>query len=418
MKNKDKLRYGQKAALLTVCISAGLSILKAVFGILSGALVLLTDALESATDIVTGLCAYLGLRIAEKKPDKRFQYGYYKAESLASLLIGGLIIYAAVLFAFKGYERIFLLPEISFVGVTMGVAVLSGIMAFVMFKYLGKTGRSINSGSLIASSKDRLKDVFASLIVLVGILFTYLKIPYGEGIITIFVSLLILKIGLGTLKDSIFALMDVSPSKTIEKQIVQILKDNRGALHFEKLRLRKSGPYIFGEAHILVRKTANVQRAHDVSDEIEALIKKRIPEIESFTIHIEPFRSASVKLLIPVSDKNHMSSKVNGHFARARYYLFVQIQERRIKSHYLKDNLSAKKDVRAGLSAAKEVLKENIDAVVLKRVGEISFHTLRDNLIDIYLTKGDTAKDIVDNFMQGRLRLVTEPTHSSDKGGG
>ncbi len=415
MRGSGKLKDGQHAALITMAVSAALALLKAVFGILSGALVLLTDALDSATDIVTSLAAYLGLKIAGRKPDERFNYGYYKAESLASLLISLLIIYAAVVFLVKGYGRIFILPEISYVKTTVAVAALSGVVAFIMHKYLKKKGELTNSQSLITSSKDRLKDVLASAAVLIGIIFTYLRIDYVEGIATMVISLLILRMGIGTIKDSVLTLMDVSPSRETEKEVVKILKQSNGLLSFEKLRLRKAGPFIFGEANIKVRKTANVQRAHHVSDEIEALIKHKIPEIESFTIHIEPYRSSCFKLLVPVSDKKGLDSGVDGHFGRARYYLFARVKDGRIESYYIRDNPFIRKDVRAGLSASKEVLKENMDAVLLQKIGEVSFHMLRDSLIEIYISKGDTARAAIENYISGRLKMLKEPTHPSDK---
>jgi predicted Fe-Mo cluster-binding NifX family protein len=66
------------------------------------------------------------------------------------------------------------------------------------------------------------------------------------------------------------------------------------------------------------------------------------------------------------------------------------------------------------LAAAKEILKEKVNVVITKEIGEISFHALRDNLIDIYLTKGENVKRAINNFLNERLKKLEKATHLSD----
>ena len=52
-----------------------------IIGFLSGSIVLISDAVHSVSDILSIVTSWLGLKIAQKKPDERFAYGYYKAEN-------------------------------------------------------------------------------------------------------------------------------------------------------------------------------------------------------------------------------------------------------------------------------------------------------------------------------------------------
>ncbi|RLE38000.1 hypothetical protein DRJ17_05230 [Candidatus Woesearchaeota archaeon] len=413
---KDKsLKEGQKAALVSIIVSFLLAVAKAVVGFMSGALVLLADALDSASDVLSSVIAYLGLGIAKRKPDERFPYGYYKAENLASLIISLLIMLTAGFFGYKGYLRIFNPTEISYPFITIGVAILGGVVAFIMSNYLIKKGNNINSQSLIASGKDRLKDIFTSVLVFVAILLSYLKIPYVEGIITIVIAVFILKIGLEIIRDSVFALMDVSPSKNIEKKVEAVLKKTAGAKHFHDLKLRKAGPFIFGEVKVCIRKSLDVSRAHSVAEQIENEIKKKVPNVDSITIHIEPYKSKVQNVLIPVKEDKGLDSKVVGHFGRAPYFLIVKIKNKKIQSYRIIRNKFISKKIRAGLAVAKAMADEDIDVVILQRIGEISFHTLRDKFIEVYITKGKTAKEVIDYFTNDRLKLLIRPTHTSEK---
>jgi len=93
---------------------------------------------------------------------------------------------------------------------------------------------------LIATSQEKLTDVFSSIVVLISILATFYRIPYIEGLFTILFSLLVLKSGIFLIKDSTFALMDVSPGKEIEEKVRKIISSIAGVEEFKDLKLRKA----------------------------------------------------------------------------------------------------------------------------------------------------------------------------------
>lgn len=410
MKDHKELKEGQKAALLSMLVSFVLAVLKATVGFYSGAVVLITDALDSATDIITSFAAYFGLKLSGKKPTEKFPYGFYKAENLASLIISGFIIYAAIILLIKGYYRLFLIPSLSYPIITLATAVISGIIALGISIYLKRKGKKINSDSLIANSRDRLKDFFVSIVIFAAILCTYYNIRYVEGITTMLISLFILKIGLETVKDAAFALMDVSPSKEIEKKVSTALASIPGMESYSDLKLRKAGPYIFGEVNIKIRKFIKVERAHEIADRIEQKIKNKIKQVESFTIHIEPFKAEKQKIAIPVKDNKGLASRVDSQLARANYFIFVTADKKKILQHYVKNNPYKEKKIRAGMSVTSFLLNEKIDALVTQETGKITFHTLRDNMIDIYKTQGKSAEEVGELFIAGKLKRLTKPT--------
>ncbi len=408
----ELLRKGERTALLSSLISFVLAVLKAVVGFLSGSVVLMADALESAADIASGLASFFGLRIAQKKPDEKFPYGYYKAENIASLFIGILIIYAAINLLIVSYHRLFTISEIGYGYIPLIVVAVSAITSLLTSIYLKKKGNQLKIQSLIANSKDRLKDFFVSIIIFIVIALR--NIPYIEGILSILISLVVLRMGILTAKDAIFALMDVSPSKELENKIKKIINSISGVEDAKHIRLRSSGPFIFGECHVKIRKHVNVNRAHEIADKIEEKIKKNVKQIESFTIHIEPFKSPKQKIVIPIKQNNGLDSAVIDHFGRADNFIFVNIDGKKIKSFYVNKNPFKEKKVRAGLSAVNFVIKEKVNLLITQQMGDISFHTLRDNLVDIYKTKGKTVKNVLENLIKNKLEKLEKPTRRKE----
>ena len=55
-------------------------------------------------------------------------------------------------------------------------------------------------------------------------------------------------------------------------------------------------------------------------------------------------------------------------------------------------------------------MQEKIDVIITKEMGPISFHTLRDNIVDIHMGIDGNVKDIVTKFSKEELKLLIEPT--------
>lgn len=410
MTKQEKLKKGQKVAEKALFLEGALTVAKVVIGFLSGSTVLISDALHSASDISSILTTWFGLKIAQKKADEHFPYGYFKAENLGTAVVSGLILYAAGHMFIQGYQLLFSFSSVRVPLLALGISLLDALVLFFFGNYEIKVGKRINAQSLIAMGKENKTHLFSSMAVSGGILAAFYQIPYFEGIITISISCLILRIGLVTAKNSVFALMDVSPGKKIEEKVRKAIESVPGIEDFFDLRLRKSGPFYFGETKVGVRKFIDVRRAHEIADSIEEQIKKKIPQVDSFTVHIEPFQSDFRHLVIPLEQKNGLDSKVASQFGRAPYFLFINLKNEKIKGHYFLKNPYQKQKVRAGLAAAKLVAGQKSDILITQEVGEVAFYTLRDNLFDIYQTEEKTAKAVIDQFAKKKLRLLSQAT--------
>ncbi len=408
----SKLKQGEKTAGFSTISIILLASAEALIGFLSGNIILITDALHNVTDSMASFASWFGLRISQKKASEKFPYGYYKAESLATLFVSIFILYAAFELLTEGYSKLFVVSEIAMPLEALSIALVSAVVSYFLAKYMKKAGKIVNSQSLIANAQERMTHVFSSAIIFVAILLTFYKVPYVEGIVTILFSLVIFKVGIFTSKDSVFALMDVSPSKDIEDRVKGIVDSIAGVEESENLRLRKAGPFVFGEVNVKIRKYVDVKRAHEIADNIENKIKEGVGEVDSFTIHIEPYEAKEQKLTIPIKQDRRLDSEVMDNFGRANYFIFVTIDKDKgnVKSTYVKENPHKKELVRAGFAATEFIVKEKIDVLITKEMGAISFHTLRDHLVDAYKAEGKTVEAVVDNFVKNKLKRLTKPT--------
>lgn len=411
---KEKLREGQKVAGIAIYLEGTLAVAKIVIGLLSGSVVLMSDAVHSASDMISVATSWIGLKIAQKKPDKKFPFGYYKAENLGAAFISFLILFAAWEMLTRGYASLFSFSSIKVPYLALAISFSDAIILFFFGRYEIKIGEKVGARSLISMGKENKTHIFSSMAVFFGILAAWYKIPYFEGIITMGIAFLIFKIGFTTAKDSIFALMDVSPDKEIEKKVTQAIMSVPGIEDFYGLRLREAGPFIFGETKVGIRKFVDIDRAHEISRKVEEEVEKRVPQIDSFTIHVEPFKTNFCHLVIPLKEKKGLSSSLSKNFGRASYFLFVNLKNKQIKGYYFLKNPYKDKKVRAGLAASKMIAEQKSDTLLIDQVGEISFYALRDNLIDIYRVETKTAKEAIALFNKRKLIKLKKPTKEKD----
>ncbi len=405
----EQLKKAERATLISTLVIVVLTILKGVVGFIFNSIVLLADAVHSFTDIITSLASWSGIKIAQRKPDEKFPYGYYKAENLAAFFISLFLIYLSFEFFVEGFNALFEISSLKNLPATLFAAATSVFVSYFLSKYLISVGKNTNSLSLIASGKEKGTDVITSLIVLVAIISSYFSIPYVEGAVTILISFFVLKEGLVSVKDTLFSLMDASPGKEVEMKIIRAISSVDGVEGFGNLKLRRAGPFIFGEVDVVVRKQLTVDVSQKISRKIEELAKKQINNLHSLSIKFETYVPETLVIAIPVKEKSP-NPEIAAHLGRAKYFLFVEISNKEvIKQEFLK-NRYIKEKVRAGLKATRLILKKRADVVLTKQIGEISFNALKNHLVAIYLVGSKKAKSAINDFLGNKLNELERPT--------
>ena len=409
----ESLKQGQRIAFIASFVTLLLAVVKAAVGYLFDSKVLVADAFHSGADLLAIFASGFGLWVASRQKTERFPYGLYKVETLVTLIIGALITWAGIKMLTDGYHKLFDIASVKeFPILPVSVSILSIITAFILAGKEKKIGKLINSQSLIANASESFLDIFTSFVVLAGILLAYLRIPYIEGSIIILISLLIFKLGLENIWTSLLILLDANLDAELQSDIEQDINRIYGVKGVGKVMIRQAGPVKMVECKIATSPSLSLYKAHALADKVEDHITNNFKHIESVFIHVEPSREIFVSAIVPVQDINGLDSKVHGHFGRAPYFVILKIADENveIEDFYYNEFLGEKKHV--GVKVLKAVIKHKLDLLFTSRIGEISFHMLRDNFVDIYKTdEGLSVKDIIKKYRNQEIEQITEPTH-------
>jgi cation diffusion facilitator family transporter len=271
--------------------------------LLTGSVALYSDALESIVNVATAVTTFLAVRLSAMPPDAGHPFGHQKVEYLSAVLIGVLIVVAALSILREAYYA-FLDPKpleapVEGLAVNGLASLINGAWCYALFRF----GKAWGSPALTADAEHLLTDVITSIGVLIGV---GLVVLTGwlvlDRALAALVALNILWAGWRVMRRSIGGLMDEAPPETVVSRIRELIsKEAAGALEAHDLRTRRAGRTTFIQFHLVVPGHVTVAEAHDISDRIEAALKKDIPGA-AITIHVEPENKAKHKQGVPVLD--------------------------------------------------------------------------------------------------------------------
>jgi len=384
-----------------------MTLLKGLVGLLSGSIALTADAIHSLSDVASSLAVLIGLRIAQRKPDEKFSYGYYKAESIASLVVAGMIFFAGVEILYGSYNHLLHPTKLKLTSLAILISLVSALVSYALMVYKRSVGRKISSPALLADARHSIVDVYASLLVFLGIASAQLGSPSLEAVAGMVISILIIKTSFTLGWDSLLVLMDAWTHPEMAEKLRKIIRNSEGVVDVKNLRLRRSGPFIFGEAVVKMSPTASVAKAHEQTELIEKEIKKKIREIDSFIIHIEPGKKSVQRVAVPIRGKsNGIDARVSFHFGRAPYFLFADVEKGEIKRWEVKENPARALTKKIGMRAAHFLLENKVNILVAPEVGEGAFYALREHFVEIYKLKGSTAREAIWNLLTEKLKKM------------
>ena len=273
---------GKKIFWVTL-LNATITIVEIVGGLLSGSLALLSDAMHNLSDTVAIALAYVANRIAQKPKDAHRTYGYKRAEILSALLNSAALLAISAMLIIEAVRR-FRNPHPIDGGLMMTVA-LVGLLAnlFSVFLLERDSHRNLN---IKASYLHLLGDTVSSVGVLVGGLAIWKwGIVWIDPIITIGISLYILRAAWGVVKTTVDILMQAAAPLDYEaiRRDIEGVKGVQNIHHVHSWRSNENTVYFEGHLDL---EDMNLSQADIVRGEIEKILTERY-QISHITLQTE-----------------------------------------------------------------------------------------------------------------------------------
>lgn len=291
----------QRNTIVGLIASILLAVVKLVAGLLGQSSALVADAVESLADTLGSILVWQALRVASKPPDSSHPYGYGKAEAVAALAVGGLLVAAAILIVGEAFHEI-MIPHAPPAPWTLIVLVTVIAVKELLFRFVMKGADEFQSDAARADAWHHRSDAITSTAALVGVSVAiwgpvYFQRPefvLADEVAAILASGIILITAVRMIRPALFELLDAT-SHEMADQVGRVAMSVEGVRHVEKVFVRKSGSGFHVDMHLQVDPNLTVYVGHAIAGKVKAMIKSEVAAVTAVLIHIEPAESPTTE---------------------------------------------------------------------------------------------------------------------------
>lgn len=287
----------RKVTLVGSVINLLLLAFKFVAGIIGHSAAMIADAVHSLSDFISDIKVLVFVHISGKPEDESHAYGHGKFETMATLIIGVILLAVGVGIFVNGASSIIdnfkgNIPS-SPSKVALIAAVISIVLKELLYRYTVRVGQKLNSQAVVANAWHHRSDAYSSLGTLLGI---GGAIFLGEGwqvldpLAAVIVSLFIVRVAFQLVKPCVDDLLERSLPAETEQRIKDIILSfpEIGSPHH--LRTRRIGNNIAIEVHIRMDGNISLNEAHRLTTNVENRLKEEFGEGTHIGIHMEPIK--------------------------------------------------------------------------------------------------------------------------------
>ena len=278
-----------RASYVGAAINVFQTLIKIGFGILGQSAALIADGIHSLSDLLSDLLVIIAVRLGSREADYEHPYGHRRFETIATVILGISLIAIGGAITWAVMNRMAHPEHLPVPNpITLGIAAVSILVNEWLYHYTKRIARQTRSKLLMANAWHQRSDAISSLVVLFGIGAVMLGYPLADAIAAIVVALMVAKIGLNLVLESIKELVDTSLPPKLIAEIRTAIMGIDGVEGIHLLRTRHMGEDALIDAHIVVDPRITVSEGHSIGDTVRDELISRFDDVMDVLVHIDP----------------------------------------------------------------------------------------------------------------------------------
>ncbi len=290
-----------KRSLVALGLTA---VLQLVVVAVSGSVGLLADTVHNFADASTAIPLWLAFWVSRKAANRRYTYGYGRAEDLAGIFVVLMIATSSAVAGFVSVRRLIFPEEIHALGWVAAAGVIGFIGNELVAQYRIGVGQRIGSAALVADGYHARTDGLTSLAVVVGAAGVWLGFPQADPLVGIGITLAILLILKDAARQIWYRLMDaVDPA--ILQRVEAAARGADGVQDISELRVRWIGHNLHAEVLIAADPALALAAAHQVAERARHEMLHAVPKLAGVTVHVDPASQGDVDAHAELAHHDH-----------------------------------------------------------------------------------------------------------------
>lgn len=298
MEKTSRERQIYKVTIIGSIANFVLLVFKFVAGVLGKSSAMIADAVHSLSDFVTDIIVLVFVKVSAKPQDAGHDYGHGKYETLATAIIGLVLLMVGTGIFWSGLSKILAVSRGEEIGrpdlIALIAAVVSIVVKEILYRYSVIVGRRVQSQAVVANAWHHRSDAFSSIGTALGIagaIFLGKDWHILDPIAAVVVSVFIVKVSIQLLIPCMNDLLEKSLPEKVEKEIITIIKEDPQVADPHNLKTRRIGNDCAIEVHIRVYPDMTVREAHVVATGIENRLRAKFGARTHVAVHVEPTKN-------------------------------------------------------------------------------------------------------------------------------
>lgn len=280
-------KIGAFAGIIGILVNLLLFSIKLFIGLASGAVSIISDALNNLSDAGTSVVTLVGFRLAGKPPDKEHPFGHGRIEYLTGLFISVVIMVVGAELFRASVEKIFNPTTLQIDYLVVSVLIISIVGKILLGLFFQHLSRKISSPAIQAAATDSFSDCLSTVVVLISLMLYHYFALNVDGFAGLIVSLIIIYSGFKASEETINPLLGNPPDLKLIEEIKKTVLEEEHIFGVHDIVLHEYGPVkSFLSLHAEVSAEMDILEAHEVIDALEVkLVDKFNMDV---VVHMDP----------------------------------------------------------------------------------------------------------------------------------
>ena len=297
MATNSRERSIRNVTLAGSAINVALVAFKLISGIVGCSAAMVADAVHSLSDLLTDAVVLLFVHISEKPQDADHDYGHGKYETMASSLIGIVLLVVGAGICYDGVARIATVAGGGHLETPGAIALVAALVSIALkewaYRFTARVGRRLGSEAVVANAWHHRSDALSSVGTAIGIggaIALGSQWAVLDPIAAVIVSLLIIMQAVKQIRQSSDELLEKSLPDDIERHIKDIVLEERGASDIHHLCTRRIGSTVAIEMHVRMPGEMTLSESHAHATAIEKRLREAFGTRTHIVLHVEPLK--------------------------------------------------------------------------------------------------------------------------------
>lgn len=329
-------RDDSRQSLSVVCSVVGiicnllLSLIKFILGILAGALSVTADAVNNLSDATVNIVSIVGTRLAGKPVDKEHPFGHGRIEYVSALIVSFSIFVMSFEIGKTSVIKMIKPEPVKYNAVYLAVMLTTVLVKLWMAYFDKKVFNLTDNLNIKAMMRDSLNDCGATLLTALALVLSgRFNLHIFDGLIGLVVAVFVFVSGISIVREILSPLLGEPPSKTLSKEIENIILENKNIIGVHDLIVHSYGhDIVLASAHAEVPDNLDLVSAHNAVDMAEKEVSERLNI--NICIHIDPVNNQSRELDIYKKAVSQVISDYNSSFTFHDFRLNKRGEEKEV----------------------------------------------------------------------------------------